>query len=240
MGGYLLDFTDLGPHALIQRLCGHNRHVLLPQLHTGAGNQDCFREVAAMKQKRKLKNGTRYQAAPISAVTTTIAPWDMGATGPANRAGLEREDATELDPKTGKPIPNPNRVSRMRRVDMLEVWHRKGVITTAGYNAAVSLRNAFEATQKAPGWPDNDRVQSSPKPDHAVAIMIDRVSAYHAINKLVHPGDAAIVDMCVIQDSSPAYIRDKDGKRPYYGPGHKAGIAHIRAALDRLAKRMGN
>jgi hypothetical protein len=191
------------------------------------------------KPKRHLKKYSyqRNSSAPISLVAL---PWDMGANGQANRIGLHEEDATELDPATGKPIPNPNGVKRMRRVDMLEVWHRKGVITTAGYNAAVSLRNAFEATQKAPGWPDNDRVQSSPKPDHAVAIMIDRVSAYHAINKLVHPGDAAIVDMCVIQDSSPAYIRDKDGKRPYYGPGHKAGIAHIRAALDRLAKRMGN
>lgn len=85
-----------------------------------------------MKQKRKLKNGTRYQAASISTVTTTIAPWDMGATGPANRAGLEQEAATELDPETGKETPNPNRVKRMRRVDMLEVCAGRATINLDG------------------------------------------------------------------------------------------------------------
>ena len=34
----------------------------------------------------------------------------------------------------------------MRRVDMIEVWHRKRVISTDGYNAAEKLHDAFERT----------------------------------------------------------------------------------------------
>lgn len=182
-------------------------------------------------RQRQRKGRT---ASPVSLAPP---PWDMGATGPANRAGLELEDATELDPATGKDVPNPNGVKRVRRVDMLGVWHRKGVISTAGYNAAEKLRDAFAATQKSPGWPDNDRVQSSPKPDHAVTIQIDRLSAYHRIAKLIPPQDRAIIGMCVIEARSAAHITT-DGRRPYYGPGHKAGLTHLREALDRLADKM--
>lgn len=56
--------------------------------------------------------------------------WDMGANGPANRRGLKQEDAMDVDPVTGK-TSNPNGVKRMRRVDMLERWHRKGQISAA-------------------------------------------------------------------------------------------------------------
>lgn len=192
-----------------------------------------------IKPKKHLKKFS-YQRMGPKTVTLTPYPWDKGANGQANLVGLQEEDATELDPTTGKPIPNPNGVKRMRRVDMLEVWQKKGTITTAGYNAAVKLRNAFEATMKAPGWPDNDRVQSSAKPDQAVAIAIDRISAFHAINKLIGPMDRAIIDTCIIMGRSASHIRDKDGKRPYYGQGSAAGLAHVRNALDRLARAMGN
>lgn len=164
--------------------------------------------------------------------------WDQGATGKANRIGLVEEPATELDPTTGKPQPNPNGVKRMRRVDMLEIWHRKRIITTAGFNAAERLRDAFEATQRAPGWPDNDRVQSSPKPDHAVTIQVDRISRFHAINRLVIDGDAAIISAVVLDKCTPAQVI-MDGKRPYRGAAYQRGLDHLRDALERLAKAMG-
>lgn len=192
--------------------------------------------MAKGKTNRRLKHGSR--TGPTSApVTLAPAPWDMGATGAANRIGLKMEEAIEADPETGQ-VTNPNEVKRMRRVDMIEVWANNGTISLAGYSVAIRLREAYEATMKAPGWPDNDKVQSSPKPDHAITIQIDRLSAYHQIARHIIAEDTAIIDMCVIKGRSPAHIVDKTGRRPYYGPGHKAGLAHIRGALDRLAEKI--
>ena len=177
------------------------------------------------------KKKARKSSAPISLMPTT---WDAGAMGQANRHNLITEDAADIDPETGKAA-NPNGVKRARRVDMLEIWHRKGIITTAGYNAAERLRDAMEATMRAPGWPDNDRVQSSPKPDHAVTIQIDRISAFHAIAKHVAKDDQPIVYHCALNGQLPATLRI-DGARPYYGRGYEAGLKHLSQALDRLSR----
>jgi hypothetical protein len=185
---------------------------------------------AKPKRRKAQKHVTLPSAMPTD--------WDMGAAGQANRIGLIREDATELDPKTGKPMPNPNGVKRMRRVDMLEVWHKQGTISTAGFNAAEKLRDVFEATMQAPGWPDNDRVQSSPKPDHAVTIQIDRLSRFHAVNKLVPVLDRPIINRCVLERGTPSSTVI-DGERPYRGARYQDGLTHLKDALDRLARAMG-
>lgn len=185
----------------------------------------------------KAKRRRKAQKAVTLAQPTS---WDMGATGQANRIGLLQEPATELDPTTGKDTPNPNGVKRMRRLDMLEVYHRKGEITTEMWNAAEKLRDAFEATQRSAGWPDNDRVQSSPKPDHAVTIQIDRLSRFHSINRMVRPEDKPIIDACVLSGNGPtsAII---NGAKPYRGSGaaYQRGMDHLRDALKHLAGAMG-
>lgn len=187
--------------------------------------------------RSKRKPGKGRLALPASEVTTRPAPWDYGATGPANRIGLVVEDAPDTD-DSGREV-NPNGRKRARRVDMLEVWHRKGMISTAGFNIAEKLRDAFEATQRTPGWPDNDRVQSSPKPDHAVTIQIDRIAAYERIMRHVSRFDRPIISACVLDRQTPAAIRNRDGKRPFIADGYKIGIIALRDALDRLATAMG-
>lgn len=180
-----------------------------------------------MKAKGKSK------AKPSMAQT----PWDHGATGQANRVNLVTEERGEVHPSSGK-IVNPNKVTGVRRVDMLEVWHRKGDIGTASYNAAIALRNAMEATQRGPGTSfEQDKVDSSPKPDHAVTIQIDRISAFHKINRLVSQEDAPLIHHC-ISGGTPATFRTMGG-RPYYGRNYTAGLAALDLALDRLAKAMG-
>lgn len=177
--------------------------------------------------RKNRKRHDKATAAP--AVSLAQVPWDLGATGKANRCGLVIEDGGDIDPETGKRI-NPNSIKRARRVDMLEVWHRKGDISATGYNAAVKLRDAFEATARAPGWPDNDRVQSSPKPDHAVAIQIDRMSRFHAYHQHVSADDREIIDACVLRSGTPASLKR------YRGPGYRDGMAHLHDALERLAR----
>ena len=186
--------------------------------------------------KKLGKKLARRRNRAIDRITIATTPWDLGASGPANRHGMELEDAADVDPVTGKVV-NPNGIKRARRVDMLEVWHRRGTISTAGYNAAEKLRDAYEATQRAPGWADNDRVQSSPKPDHAVTIQIDRLSAFARIMARVENGDRAIVWHCILEGHAPttAVI---NGHKPYYGD-NAGGLAHVRDALDRLARNMG-
>lgn len=191
------------------------------------------------RKKRGLKKWSfQREGGPV---TLPPAPWDYGATGPANRVGLEMEDA--VDTTGDGTTPNPNRVTRVRRIDLLETWHRRfrsGAreydagplsphITTRQYNAAVALRDAYEATLRAPGWPDNDRVQSSPKPDHAVTIQIDRMSRYHAVARHVATEDWPILRRCVIDGQSPG------------GTGwvYYQAMQHLREALDRLATGMG-
>lgn len=163
-------------------------------------------------------------------VTMQTASWDHGATGVANRAGLVIEQRGEPDPETGEMI-NPNGITGARRVDLLEFWHKRGNISTNGFNAAVKLRDAFEATQRGkPALPDNDRVSSSPKPDHAVAIMVDRISALSAITRHIETRDREIVLACVADGHHPA--------RVYGSIRWQAGMQHLADALDRLYQRM--
>lgn len=183
-----------------------------------------------MTKAKRLSPAARAGAAKRIPRPVTLPEWDMGATGPANRAGLAIEDAADMDPETGRII-NPNGVKRARRVDMLEVWHKKGVISTQGFNAAEALRDAFEATLRTPGWPDNDRVQSSPKPDHAVTIQIDAISRFHAVHRFVCKSDRAIIDACVLRRASPAYAG-------YKGAAYRNGLEHLAEALDRLSLAM--
>lgn len=161
-------------------------------------------------------------------VTTPPCPWDMGATGQANRSNLVIEQVGDMDTATGAII-NPNGVKRARRVDMLEVWHKKGVISTAGFNAAEKLRDAFEATERAPGWPEAERVDSSPKPDHAVTIQIDRMSRFHVYHRHVSAEDREIIDACVLRGGTPGSLRQ------YRREKWQAGLRHLHDALDRLA-----
>lgn len=189
-----------------------------------------IKAVTAWHTNRK---GRPRERKPVS-MPSQPTQWDMGANGPANRRGLKQEDAMEADPVTGK-TSNPNGVKRMRRVDMLERWHRKGQISAAGYTAACALRNAFEATGRTPSVdPTQDRVDSSPKPDHAVEIQIDRVSRFHAINRHVAAEDRAIIDACILSGGTPASLRQ------YRQAKYPQGMKHLHDALERLARAIGS
>lgn len=182
------------------------------------------------KRKARLK-GLKAAAARFSGkATVTLSEWDHGAMGKANRIGLVTEERGEIDATTGK-MQNPNGVTGVRRVDLLEFWRNRGTITQEGYTAAMALELAFDATMKGkPALPDNDRVQSSPKPDHAIDIQIDRLSRFHSVMQFVHHNDRQIITACVIHGWHPSRV---------YGATRTAeGLAHIRDALDRLADAM--
>jgi len=79
-------------------------------------------------------------------VTLPDMPWDSGADGPANREHLHREDAVEADPETGKQS-NPNKVTRMRRVQPIDAYLRQGRLTLRQVAIARELRDAAEGAR---------------------------------------------------------------------------------------------
>jgi hypothetical protein len=198
-----------------------------------------------MTRNRKRGKAKGSAVAPKSAVSLAATPtaWDLGATGPANRAGMALEERGEINPATGK-RENPNNVQGVRRIDNIEVWHNcfvggkhnRAWITTEQYNAAIAYRDAFEATMRAPGT-DYARpiVDSSPKPDHAVTIQMDRIARYERAARAITPADRPILWHCVIMGGVPATLRI-NGQTIYAGEGYEAGYIAIRAALDRLAR----
>lgn len=190
----------------------------------------------AAKKKRRLKHGTKATAKPTSSVSVAPMPWDMGADGPANRA---REsvvvDAAEPEVEGGEVrIRNPNGVKRRQYHDMLEVYHRRGVISDRGYEAGKNLRAAWERTQRGGGCMDwsQDRVDRSPKPDAQVAIKVDRMTRYVRIKKLIPARDNALLMAVVCEGHSIGCLPQ------YRALNIDAGKAHLRAALERLADRL--
>ena len=80
--------------------------------------------------------------------------------------------------------------------------------------------------------PENDRVQSSPKPDHAISIQIDRISRFDAMMRHVRREDRQIISACVLDGKHPGALPQFKGDR------HREGFAHLRAALDYLSDRI--
>ncbi|RWR08473.1 hypothetical protein [Paenirhodobacter populi] len=166
--------------------------------------------VSKKARRKNRRNGTKNVHRPAELKS----PWDYGADGLANRAGLARERVADID-GTGT-------IKRARRVDMLEQWHKRGLLSVAAYGVAEKLRNAYEVTQRMPAT-DYQRptVDSSPKPDHAIAIQTDRISRYHAISQHISANDWPLVERMVLDGAGPEPL------------GYRGPVA-VKQALARL------
>ena len=182
------------------------------------------------RRKALKANNARRSAKTLGKVSVAQTPWDHGATGQANRIGLVIEERADIDPETGKKI-NPNGITGARRKDMLEVYADRGWISQRAYGAGELLRVSWLRTDigRCAPWL-RERVDSSPKPDAAVAIQIDRISALLRVSSLIPAEDRGILD-CVCGRGDPI-------GRVYRGSQHEAGKAHLSAALERLADRI--
>ena len=184
------------------------------------------------KARRKALKANNARRSAQTRGKVSLPQWDHGAMGQANRVNMVVEERADVDPETGKRV-NPNGVTGVRRVDLLEFWRNRKSITEGGYQAAVRLRNAYEATMCRPSaLPDNDRVQSSPKPDHAISIQIGRISRFEVMMRGVRDTDRQIVRACVLDGRHPSQLPQ------YRGDKSRDGFAHLRAALDYLSDRI--
>ena len=160
------------------------------------------------------------------------ADWDHGAMGAANRVGLVVEGRGEINPRTGK-AENPNGVTGVRRVDMLEVYFRRGAISVEGYNAGERLRAAWLRTEMGLGakW-ISDRVDGCAGFQSALSVQIDRVSALARLSRAIGDGDRRIIGVVVYDGGGIGALPEYRGRR------HQAGLVAMHDALDRLAERM--
>ena len=179
-------------------------------------------------RRRKTPPNTRVQ----KAVDVKLARWDQGAMGPANRIGLVQEDRGETDPNTGKKI-NPNGVKGVSRYDMMKVYHKRGILSDRAYTAGERLRNAWDETQRSKGVDlADERVDSTSKPDAAIAIMIDRVSRLSRLSRMIAPEDRQIIEAVAYEERPVSHLPK------YRAHNHAKGIEHMKAAFERLADKM--
>lgn len=180
---------------------------------------------------RRTRKGRARQPREVSLATAMPDRWDMGPDTPAQRAGKVIEAADYVDPETGE-SKNPNNVRRARRVDMVEVYEKRGILDRRQVRAATILRTTYEATQRTAPAIKAIQVDSSPKPDAHVAIMVDRISKFAGVMSKVLPEYREIIDCVVLGNNIPARIRR------FRGPKYQTGIAHMQAALADLADRL--
>jgi hypothetical protein len=179
------------------------------------------------KMAKPKKRTARGRASEPKGAVSLAASGDLGAMGAANRSRVVVETVKDDDAGHGT-------MKRARVVDMLDVWMGNGTISTEQWNTAVILRAAWERTQQTPGTDyARPRVDSSPKPDHAIAIQTDRISKLRAAWANIRPTDEPIVLHCVIDGLIPATLRMPSGRRPYRGANYQMGLQALRDALDR-------
>ena len=171
-----------------------------------------------MPKKRRVGKQGR-QALPASKVT--LAPIrDLGATGPANRAGLVIERVAD----------SPNGEKRARRVDMLEVYHARGTVTDRQHAAGKVLREAWLRTHMGPAVDlAQERVDKSPDPSRAITIAIDHLSRFIAVTRRIPTHDAEILYCVVCMERSVVAMSRYRGER------RRLGEEHLRSALSQLA-----
>ena len=189
------------------------------------------------KGKAAWKNALASAAANRKApLTLPAVPWDHGSDGPANRRGLVTEEAVDTDPETGKRRSNPNRVTRKRRVEWIEVYERKGWLDKRQYTIAVALRDAAEGARNADPLAafgnKIDRDTGCPDP---LAVAYDLRRKFHPMWALV-PKDARFVTEWVVLDNRPI------GAMPHAhgsGPAIRRHLERLCRGLDVLARQWG-
>lgn len=155
-----------------------------------------------MARKRPKYHQRQAIGKPVSLAPS---PWDFGATGPANRAGLEIEDAADIDPETGEVI-NPNNVKRARRASTADEGFAAGLLTKAHVMAARELKALNEGGVMGGGDPLAAIVIKSPggSPFEPQAALFDARRKFHAVWRRIPVECSVAIERFIISDMSEA------------------------------------
>ena len=168
------------------------------------------------KRKRTAKGCASEPKSAVSLVPPLM--WDHGATGPANRASLVTEARGEMDVATGKRV-NPNGVTGVVRVSVVDQYARSGVISESHMQAAnmlIALSEGHQTVDPLSAIVIDKRCGSS----DPQAALFDSRRNFHRLWRAIPNDCAAVLEVTVLNG---LHIDDAFG-------------AKISARLDAYAK----
>mgnify|MGYP001803260075 CR=1 FL=1 len=131
---------------------------------------------------------------------------------------------TVLEAVTDEKGANPNHMGRRRRVDVLDAIN----LTMRQRQAAEAIRDAFSRVEMlSSGGPLKEQVQSSPKPDRAIAVQVDANSRWvHVTKPIPYRARELVEHVCCY------------GK-PLRTSGYVRASDLFKLLMDRVADHMG-
>ena len=150
------------------------------------------------KKKARLKIGTSIRPQKTGEVSLAPSPWDMGASGPANREGLVREGRPFVDPETGQES-NPNGIHGMRRQTWVDRYVRNGTLTTRQANVARALYAASQGKLRQDPL-SALRIDRTGEVNDPQAASVDARRDFHRMWAMVPEYAKAVVERVVLED----------------------------------------
>lgn len=186
-----------------------------------------------MSKRKNRKRSSAPRSGPVRASKPNSGiSGDLGPNTASARRSSVVEPVTHIDEETGEVKNSPNNVKRRRRIDLVEGYQRRNIITKRQLLAAQAFRTAFEQTQKSPPAINPVQVDTSPKPDSAVDIMLSRVSIFRSVSKHATLDWHLLFHVCCEDRAITSYPGCT-------GRAYQAGVDRLRHALDVLADNMG-
>ena len=122
------------------------------------------------------------------------------------------EERGYTDPKTGK-YHNPNGLKGRRRVSWVELYGAKEALTKRQVKAGLILLKAFEQTQRSAPAIRKVQVDTFPKPDAHIDILVDRMDKYHRIAQYIPNKYRPFINHVVLQNRSIRSMAGCTGSR---------------------------
>lgn len=133
------------------------------------------------------------------------------------------EAAIEIEPETGK-RKNPNNAMRRRKVNWIALMYKRGQLTDKQFMAAEKIQMAYEKLGRSPAAIKEINVDSSPKPDKNIDIIIDRISGFREVMRHV-PKSSRVVMIRVVLDNRAIGTISR-------GKAHAKHLERLRVGLD--------
>ncbi len=160
------------------------------------------------------------------AVSVPPIPWggDHGTGTQAAKAGTK---LVAVKDSNGK---NPNNLGQRKRIIVLDDMLRRGTITMRQHQAGIAIQEAYcRVEMLSSGGPLKEQVQSSPKPDAAVAIQVGANSRLvHVMKPVLQSNRGLIEAVCWHNKPLRSAIRG----------GFVRGYTRFRETLDVVADHL--
>ena len=165
--------------------------------------------MSSKAQRKGKRNIARIPRKTSAAPSLPPAPWDHGATGPANQIGLVTEERGEVDLTTGKRV-NPNGVFGKVRMPVFMRYMIQKRITAAHAAAAQRIYAAYAGhPTRDPLAAITDRVDGGGDSDPNVTLL-DRRREFYSLKAMIPARCWPVVEHVVLDDRGIKEIAGAD------------------------------